>query len=54
MGLQIQVLNASTSREIEAAIEAHQGQLWATANTPRGAIFQFTLPTRQSRTESNQ
>jgi len=35
-------------------IEAHQGQLWATANTPRGAIFQFTLPTRQSRTESNQ
>jgi signal transduction histidine kinase len=35
-------------------IEVHQGQLWATANTPRGAIFQFTLPTRQSRTESNQ
>ena len=35
-------------------IEAHQGQLWATANTPRGAIFRFTLPTRQSRTESNQ
>jgi PAS domain S-box-containing protein len=25
-------------------IEAHQGRLWATANTPRGAIFQFTLP----------
>jgi signal transduction histidine kinase len=25
-------------------IEAHQGQLWATANTPRGAAFQFTLP----------
>jgi PAS domain S-box-containing protein len=26
-------------------IEAHQGRLWATANTPRGAVFQFTLPT---------
>jgi signal transduction histidine kinase len=25
-------------------IEAHQGRLWATANAPRGAIFQFTLP----------
>jgi len=25
-------------------IEAHQGRLWATANVPRGAIFQFTLP----------
>ncbi len=24
-------------------IEAHQGRLWATANKPRGAIFQFTL-----------
>src|SRR5262249_51208705 len=35
-------------------IGARQGELWATANTPRGAIFRFTLPTRQSRTESNQ
>ena len=26
-------------------IEAHQGRLWATANIPRGAVFQFTLPT---------
>jgi len=26
-------------------IEAHQGRLWVTANVPRGAIFQFTLPT---------
>jgi signal transduction histidine kinase len=26
-------------------IEAHGGRLWATANVPRGAIFQFTLPT---------
>lgn len=25
-------------------IEAHDGRLWATANGPRGAIFQFTLP----------
>jgi PAS domain S-box-containing protein len=27
-------------------IEAHGGQLTATANVPRGAIFQFTLPAR--------
>jgi signal transduction histidine kinase len=26
-------------------IEAHGGRLWATANQPRGASFQFTLPT---------
>ena len=25
-------------------IEAHGGRLWAEANEPRGAIFQFTLP----------
>jgi PAS domain S-box-containing protein len=25
-------------------INAHGGRLWATANTPHGAIFQFTLP----------
>jgi PAS domain S-box-containing protein len=25
-------------------IEAHGGRLWATANAPSGAIFQFTLP----------
>jgi signal transduction histidine kinase len=24
-------------------IEAHGGRLWATANAPRGAVFQFTL-----------
>ncbi|WP_249151505.1 MASE4 domain-containing protein [Bradyrhizobium liaoningense] len=28
-------------------IEAHGGQLWVTANLPRGAIFQFTLPAHQ-------
>ena len=25
-------------------IEAHGGRLWASANTPRGAMFQFTVP----------
>ena len=25
-------------------IEAHGGRLWADANEPRGAVFQFTLP----------
>jgi signal transduction histidine kinase len=25
-------------------IEAHGGKLWAEANVPRGAVFQFTLP----------
>jgi PAS domain S-box-containing protein len=29
-------------------IEAHQGRLWAGANTPHGAVFQFTLPTYSS------
>jgi hypothetical protein len=26
-------------------IDAHGGRLWAEANEPRGAVFQFTLPT---------
>ncbi len=26
-------------------VEAHGGRLWATANVPHGAVFQFTLPT---------
>ena len=26
-------------------VEAHDGRLWAGANEPRGAVFQFTLPT---------
>ena len=25
-------------------IDAHGGRLWADANEPRGAVFQFTLP----------
>jgi signal transduction histidine kinase len=25
-------------------IDAHKGRLWASANQPRGAVFQFTLP----------
>jgi signal transduction histidine kinase len=25
-------------------IEAHGGQLWASANVPRGAVVQFTVP----------
>ena len=28
-------------------IDAHGGRLWADANKPRGAVFQFTLPARR-------
>src|SRR6202011_608127 len=31
-------------------IEGHGGRIWATANAPRGAIFQFTLPARREST----
>jgi PAS domain S-box-containing protein len=34
-------IGLSISRSI---IEAHGGRLWATANAPHGAVFQFTLP----------
>jgi signal transduction histidine kinase len=32
-------------------IEAHGGRLWAKANVTRGAVFQFTLPFREERTD---
>jgi signal transduction histidine kinase len=31
-----------------AIIEAHDGRLWVTPNAPRGAVFQFTLPSNAS------
>jgi signal transduction histidine kinase len=34
-------LGLAISRSI---IEAHGGRLWATPSSPRGAVFQFTLP----------
>jgi PAS domain S-box-containing protein len=37
-------MGLSISRRI---IEAHGGRLWASANVPRGAIFQFTVPAPQ-------
>jgi C4-dicarboxylate-specific signal transduction histidine kinase len=30
-------------------IEAHGGRLWASSNSPKGAVFQFTLPTNAER-----
>jgi PAS domain S-box-containing protein len=30
----------------QSIVEAHGGRLWATANIPGGAIFQFTVPAR--------
>jgi signal transduction histidine kinase len=31
-----------------AIIEVHEGRLWFSPNTPQGAIFQFTLPGRNT------
>src|SRR5580693_6930177 len=31
-------------------IEAHQGRVWACANEPWGAVFQFTLPPQMAET----
>jgi signal transduction histidine kinase len=31
-----------------AIIEAHDGRLWVAPNTPRGAVFQFTLSANDS------
>jgi signal transduction histidine kinase len=30
-------------------IEAHGGRIWARANEPRGALFQFIVPLDQTR-----
>lgn len=35
-------MELAVSRSI---IEAHGGRLWAAPNEPRGAVFQFSLPT---------
>jgi Histidine kinase-, DNA gyrase B-, and HSP90-like ATPase len=33
-------------------VEAHGGRIWAGANEPRGAVFQFTLPLERNGTVS--
>jgi signal transduction histidine kinase len=32
----------------QSIVDAHGGQLWADANEPRGAVFQFTLPSAET------
>jgi PAS domain S-box-containing protein len=34
-------------------IEAHGGRIWAAANQPRGAVFQFSLPLSETRVLNN-
>jgi signal transduction histidine kinase len=31
-----------------STVESHGGRLWATDNTPNGAVFRFTLPIRRA------
>jgi len=38
-------MGLSISRSI---IEAHGGRLWASANSPGGAVFQFSLPVQET------
>jgi len=40
-------MGLSISRSI---VVAHGGRLWAMANEPRGAVFQFALPAAESDT----
>jgi signal transduction histidine kinase len=40
-------MGLSISRSI---IESHGGRLWATADSDRGATFQFNLPVEQAMT----
>jgi signal transduction histidine kinase len=40
-------MGSAISRSI---VEAHGGRLWATANAPKGALFQFALPISHERT----
>jgi C4-dicarboxylate-specific signal transduction histidine kinase len=42
-------MGLSISRSI---IEAHRGRLWASANVPQGAVFQFTVPALRERLNS--
>jgi C4-dicarboxylate-specific signal transduction histidine kinase len=36
----------------QSIIEAHGGRMWATANEPRGAVFQFTVPPEREESAS--